>query len=175
MPTIFNVADYFLSRQDDEGDITNLKLQKLCAYAQAVSLCLLNKPLYTENIEAWRHGPVVKKLYLKYKNNGKNPIQVEDQVSEEYARTFFDDEQKFILEFTYAHYGDISAFKLRDMSHIDFNANFGSNKIINIDSIKQSFTENKLINKHLENKKKLLSVEQETYLPLENVYALLEA
>jgi uncharacterized phage-associated protein len=33
--TIFDVANYFILRSDDENPMTPLKLQKLCYYAQA--------------------------------------------------------------------------------------------------------------------------------------------
>jgi uncharacterized phage-associated protein len=58
------VADYYLVRLDPTaGDsISNLKLQKLCYYAQAWSLALRGKPLFPERIEAWAQGPVVPEL-----------------------------------------------------------------------------------------------------------------
>jgi len=33
MPTIFDVADFFIANADPDEGITNLKLQKLCGYA----------------------------------------------------------------------------------------------------------------------------------------------
>ncbi len=55
MLTCFDVADYFLSRCDeDSGDaISNLKLQKLVYYAQGFSLALLGEPLFQNKMEAW--------------------------------------------------------------------------------------------------------------------------
>ncbi len=68
--TIFEVANWFLSRQS----MTHKKLQKLCYYAQAWHLALFQNELFTENFEAWVHGPVNKDLYQKYKENGWNLI-----------------------------------------------------------------------------------------------------
>ena len=72
MLTCFDVADYFLSKTDEEaGDvISNLKLQKLVYYAQGFTLAVTGKPLFNEEIEAWQHGPVVPDLYHKYKDHG---------------------------------------------------------------------------------------------------------
>ena len=69
MISAFNVADYFLVQQDeDAGDlISNMKLQKLLYYAQGYFLAIANEPLFHERIYAWTHGPVVPKVYHKYK------------------------------------------------------------------------------------------------------------
>lgn len=62
------IARWFLCAVDREaGDsITHLKLQKLLYYAQAWSLVLLGRPMYTEEIQAWTHGPVVPAVYDVY-------------------------------------------------------------------------------------------------------------
>lgn len=69
-----DVAKYFLSLQgNDAGDaISNMKLQKLLYYAQGFALALLDKPLFDEDFEAWAHGPVLRCIYNKYKNDS-NP------------------------------------------------------------------------------------------------------
>ena len=65
MATVFDVARYILSRQDQNaGDtISNMKLQKLVYYAQGFALAITGKPLFQEDIEAWEHGPVAPALY----------------------------------------------------------------------------------------------------------------
>jgi uncharacterized phage-associated protein len=72
--TCFEVANYFLKRQEPEvGDLmTNLKLQKLVYYAQGFYLAMMDSPLFNEPIEAWEHGPVCVPLYHEYKNFGSN-------------------------------------------------------------------------------------------------------
>ena len=63
---IDNVVKYIVNRPD--FDVTNLKLQKLLYYCQAVHLVLNNDiPLFTDKIEAWEYGPVVPSVYQKYK------------------------------------------------------------------------------------------------------------
>jgi uncharacterized phage-associated protein len=59
---VFSVAKEFvrLSVSGDEHDpLTNLRLQKLLYYAQAWSLVIRESELFSEEICAWRHGPVV--------------------------------------------------------------------------------------------------------------------
>lgn len=119
MATALDVAEYFLAMDGADGDMTNMKLQKLCSYAQALSVSLLGRPLFDEDLEAWQHGPVVPSVYDRFRCCGRNVIQ-EDGISVHDARKKFDDGQKFILELTNMKYSVNSATALRNMSHEDF-------------------------------------------------------
>lgn len=73
------IARYILYYAYKRGDlITNLKLQKLLYYIQAWYL-VRNKGvrLFSEDIEAWQYGPVVREVYDAYKCFGRNPINDE--------------------------------------------------------------------------------------------------
>ena len=70
-----HIADYFLWKAyREKKQITNKKLQKLLYYAQAWSLVLRNKKLFSDKIEAWVHGPAIRDVYFEYKNFGFSPI-----------------------------------------------------------------------------------------------------
>ncbi len=72
----YDVGQYFLYLANQKRKpITNKKLQKLVYYAQAWSLVLNNKKLFSEPIEAWVHGPAIRSLYIRYKKFGFEPIQ----------------------------------------------------------------------------------------------------
>ena len=142
--TARDTANYFLTVQTPENDITNLKLQKLCAYAQAMSLALLGRPLFDDEIEAWMHGPVVSSLYDAYEGYGSSPLPAPG-LSRHYAREPFDDEQKFILELVDSYYGSFSAWTLRERSHRDFPGTFGSKEIISQDSIREAFSKDQTV------------------------------
>ncbi len=64
MASVFDVAKYILEKC---GVMTTIKLQKLVYYSQAWSLVWDEAPLFCEEIQAWRMGPVVKSLYLEHK------------------------------------------------------------------------------------------------------------
>ncbi|WP_366513810.1 type II toxin-antitoxin system antitoxin SocA domain-containing protein [Planktotalea sp.] len=51
-----------------------MKLQKLVYIAYGWHLALSGKKLFTEEIEAWKHGPVVPSLYHEFKHLRENPI-----------------------------------------------------------------------------------------------------
>lgn len=111
----FDVANYFLSLADEDiGDsISNLKLQKLVYYAQGFSLALLGKLLFSEEIEAWAHGPAIPALYKKFKVHGADAIKKPEDL--DFSK--FDDDTKCLLNQVYEQYGQFSAWKLRDMTH----------------------------------------------------------
>ena len=60
--TVFEAAEWFLHKKS----FTHKQLQKLCYYAQAWHLALLNRPLFDEEFQAWIHGPVCPTLYAHY-------------------------------------------------------------------------------------------------------------
>ena len=115
MLAAIDVARYFLAQSDpDAGDtISNLKLQKLLYYAQGVTLALTGKPLYSDPLEAWLHGPVVPAVYRKYKDSGSGPVSLDTEVDFEK----FDEGTRDILNDVYQVYGQFSAWKLRNMTH----------------------------------------------------------
>lgn len=55
---------------------TPMKLQKLCYYAQGYALAEGNE-IFTDDFEAWQHGPVIVDLYLMYKKYQWRPINEE--------------------------------------------------------------------------------------------------
>lgn len=64
MTSVNDVATYILSK---EGNISTMKLQKLCYYAQGWHLAWHGEPLFEEPIEAWRMGPVCPALYRNHR------------------------------------------------------------------------------------------------------------
>jgi uncharacterized phage-associated protein len=58
-----NVHDVAAALLDDLGEMTTMKLQKLVYFCQAWHLARQHEPLFPEQIEAWRQGPVVRDLF----------------------------------------------------------------------------------------------------------------
>jgi len=116
MNTCFDVANYFLKRQDlDAGDLmSNMKVQKLVYYAQGFNLAITDSPLFAEPIEAWDHGPVCVPLYHEYKQFGSGPIPIPYDAD---ALSIFNAEIHKILDMVHIYYGQFSAWKLRNLTH----------------------------------------------------------
>jgi uncharacterized phage-associated protein len=116
MLTCRQVADYFLAlfNNDEAGElISNLKLQKLVYYAQALYLAKYNKPLFENEIEAWAYGYVVPELYKDFKQHGANAIPP----PVDFNYSIYDPSEQEILEEVYLNYGQYSAWRLSQITH----------------------------------------------------------
>ena len=117
--TADNVAKHliYLASQELVGDnqeregITNLKLQKVLYFVQAYYLAKLNRPLFSDNIEAWEYGPVVPSVYRKYRTNKSNPI-----ISEEDKSSLAEEDKKNVQKI-WNTFGGYSASRLVDITH----------------------------------------------------------
>ena len=111
MANVFDVAVYILKKT---GPISAMKLQKLVYYAQAWSLVWDDGRLFTEKIEAWASGPVVRSLYNKHR--GSFLVQARD--FEPYTNLKkLTDSQKETVDTMLKSYGDKSAQWLSDQTH----------------------------------------------------------
>jgi len=61
MASIFDVSKYILEHFDQP--ISPHKLQKLTYLSQGWSLALTDKPIFSEDFEAWAHGPINRELF----------------------------------------------------------------------------------------------------------------
>lgn len=110
--TADQAADFLVALSQDAGDpVTNLKLQKLLYYAQGWYLALYNEPLFDDRIEAWPHGPVVPRIYGRFKNWRWDPI------GEAIPSPRLPDRAKSHLNEVMQVYGVYSAYQLERMTH----------------------------------------------------------
>ena len=135
-----DIAKWFLNKNriqmnfEDSEYITNLKLQKLLYYVQAISLQVFEKIAFKEKIMAWSYGPVVNEVYQKYKENHSNEIKSDDNV-----KKISNGLEKVINE-VIDSYGSMEANKLIDFTHEeDPWKNTEINKEIKTDIIKEYF------------------------------------
>lgn len=115
-----SVAGYFieLAAESDENDLTNLKLQKLLYFAQGRHLSQFQKPLFRDEIEAWKLGPVVRAVYSEYKKCGAFPITVFDGFHASTSREKLPESIKvFLKKQVWEKYGKYSAGYLVGLTH----------------------------------------------------------
>lgn len=63
-------------------EITNLKLQKLLYFCEAYYMCITDEnQMFEENFNALTYGPVILKVYNKYKTWLSHPIELDDDDS----------------------------------------------------------------------------------------------
>lgn len=146
MAKVIDVAEYFISLSEERTRfaITPLKLQKLLYYAQAFNLRDGKGILFPEAIEAWQHGPVVPKIYRKYKEYGYFSIphiefNNEDLFTEEPKLT--DDEIETITE-VWERFGHLDGKFLEELTHQEDPWIFTNiNDEININDIENYFVD----------------------------------
>jgi uncharacterized phage-associated protein len=57
-----SIASYLLGRAGPQG-LDALQVMKLTYIAHGFTLAVLNKPLLEDDIEAWKYGPVIRRVY----------------------------------------------------------------------------------------------------------------
>jgi len=113
------IAEYFIIRAYQEGrenQMTNMKVQKLLYYSQCLYLALFNEPLFAEEIQAWRYGPVCPPAYRFYSEFEAQqlPIPSQENLSE------ITSEIKEVLEEVWQYFGQYHPYYLSDLTHLEF-------------------------------------------------------
>lgn len=113
-----DISAYFvhLANNQNESDLTNLKLQKLLYFAQGEYLAKTGSPLFKDPIEAWDLGPVVRTVYDTFKECGPFPITTFDINVGANLDELPNDVKKFV-ETVWDDYGKYSARFLVDETH----------------------------------------------------------
>ena len=71
-------ADFLLVESRERGEVlTNLKLQKLLYYADGWYAVVSGSPLFTEDFEAWVHGPALPSQYRRFSHFEWRPIDLD--------------------------------------------------------------------------------------------------
>lgn len=112
MANVFDVAKYILEKT---GTISTWKLQKLCYYSQAWELAWTGNPLFEEDFEAWKNGPVCPQLFDKHRGRfcvSASDIAVgcEENLSED---------QKETIDIILQDYGHMEPYELREQTHAE--------------------------------------------------------
>lgn len=138
---------------DDANDeyLTQMKLHKLLYYTQGVYLALFAEKLFSEDLLAWRHGPVVREVYERFKGQREIGEVVSDEELDNYEKISDDLDNRMVLEAVNETFGKFSAAELRNMTHeetpwIEAYENSSGSDIISESTIKTYF-ENNIIEK----------------------------
>lgn len=144
------VAKYFINLAnecfiDDEfaEGITNLKLQKILYFAQSAFLSTqeTHTPLFNEEIQAWKFGPVVPDIYHLYKSFGNRPIELADDGVEWDLPA----NVQVFLDSVWSIYGKYSATELVEITHnhkpwkLAFFSTPGSNTTITTETLREHY------------------------------------
>lgn len=115
-----DLASYFIIRAYEDGieaEMTNMKVQKLLYYAQSLHLALYDEPLFDDEIQAWRYGPVCPPAYRFYSEFEAKQLPIPEK--EESLKTI-PEEKKVLLEEVWEYFGGYHAYSLSGMTHGEF-------------------------------------------------------
>ncbi len=113
-PSALTVAQQILWIAHQQGkQLTSMQLLKLVYISHGWMLGLYNRPLFQDEIEAWRYGPVVRSVYAEYKRFGARPISDDVQNQQKY----FDDYALNVMEQVVEVYGGYSGLMLSSLCH----------------------------------------------------------
>lgn len=105
----FDVARYILRHA---GPMTPMTLQKLVYYAQAWSLAWDGVPLFSDPIEAWQHGPVVRSLFESHRERR----WIRDIEGSDAALS---SDQQDTVDAVLERYGPLTAEVLSELTHAE--------------------------------------------------------
>lgn len=108
------VAKYILFLARNQGDsITALQLQGLLYFTQAYSLHFLEKPIFSESIEALQHGPMISSVF--YNIESQDGI-VSFRALKDFKTSDITEEYKTIIRLCYSDLGRYSSSYLLRLS-----------------------------------------------------------
>lgn len=111
--SIFDVANYILTSIG--GDISAMKLQKLCYYSQAWTLVWDNQELFPEDFLRWDNGPVCRELFDLHQGMFfVNPSIIAQDIL---SNTEFSKDQLRNIDQILEDYGQYAGSDLSEMTH----------------------------------------------------------
>ncbi len=137
------LIDFHRNKYDES--ISPMKLQKLCYYAQGFYMALNEEEtLFEDDFQAWQHGPVIRDLYIEYRENGWKQITNDVDIS---IYDTNEKEDEFLMEIVNS-FGSYDGSTLSVMTHNespwldargDLSENAASTELISKDSIYNYF------------------------------------
>jgi uncharacterized phage-associated protein len=110
------ISNSFLTLADaDSAYIFPMQLQKLIYLAHGWSLALRGKPLISEDVEAWKYGPVVPVVYHEFKEFRASAITRPARIGG--TPETIDPEAQELIRAVWDRYKSFSGIQLSAMTH----------------------------------------------------------
>lgn len=138
MPRAIDVAQCIFNeyKQISGRNIDEMKLHKLLYLSQRESLAILNRPMFPENFEGWKFGPVCREVRNCFTEDGVFGDDIQE----------ISDEDHYIVKTIVLQYGGYESWKLSELSHRELswkNARIGipkgcnGNRIMDLEDIRK--------------------------------------
>ncbi|MFY0600700.1 MAG: DUF4065 domain-containing protein [Cyclobacteriaceae bacterium] len=107
-------ANYFLKKSiDSDKSVTAIKLELMIYFAHAWHLAILGTSLINEAVLAWRHGPVIESIHLRYNKRGVNLFANLDAGTSNKLKK----SDKYFLDQIWTHYCRMSEQEMISQCH----------------------------------------------------------
>lgn len=111
----YYVISYFKQKK---VSVTNLKLQKLMYFMEGIYIAISDEDnLFNQDFLAWNLGPVCRELYDKYKSNGNDEIELNDEQLKEVKK--IPEINDILVKILFKFFGSWSAYELVELTHIE--------------------------------------------------------
>ena len=137
MKDAVTIASYIAGRyQAEHGErIDEMKLHKLLYFAQREALIQTGEPLFREDFQGWRFGPVAVEIRQPYRDNAFDPNVTDEDMGE----------YKAILDYVFENYAEKDSWSLSRLTHGEicwkksrkgFSPNESSSNVIPLEDIR---------------------------------------
>lgn len=119
---------YRYAHENNGAEIDEMKMHKLLYFAQRESLIQANEPLFVEDFQAWKFGPVLPVIRNIYINNALCDI----------PQAKLNDEQTQIMDYVFKQYSQNDSWSLSRLTHGEYswqNARNGISEYDNCDEL----------------------------------------
>lgn len=117
-PSANDVAMYILEKL---GSMSTMKLQKLVYYSAAYSAAWLDRPLFSDRIEAWAYGPVVRSVYQlhrrRYSVDAERFRESAERFDLEPSSANLRKADIMVVDSVLNAFGELSGLELSDKTH----------------------------------------------------------
>lgn len=111
IPSVLHVARRIFELA--AGSVGPMKLQKLVYYCQAWSLVWEDRPIFSEDFQAWANGPVCPELYDKHRGT----YMLKQEFLSDFSGFEFNEADTHTIEEVLSFYGGKETFYLSELTH----------------------------------------------------------
>lgn len=111
---MLRVISYLFERLEE---VTPLMLQKLLYFVQGISFALNDRPMFSENCQAWVHGPVYTEVYDLFRDFKYNPIEDARFAVFSGTRGTLTENERKVIDLVVNTFGEYSGKVLERITH----------------------------------------------------------
>lgn len=116
MYSVLTIADEILKHAKRlERALTPMQLNKIAYISQGLSLAMLQRPMFSDRIEAWKYGPVIPTLYQATKKYGRAEIPA--NLIDKDSPDALDNDTQALLKEVVEKYSHLTGVQLSSLTH----------------------------------------------------------